>query len=293
MSSHLETGHYFNPHAQRITEGKARGAKLAVVDVRLSNTASMADWWLAPWPGTEAKMLLAMAHVILQEDLYDAEFVETWVNWREYLTARRPGRPVTFETFIAALKEEYAWATPAAAAKECGVAAATIVEIARAIGDAGSRFATHIWRNTAAGNLGGWQVARALEFLCVLVGSVGAKGGTNLNSQDKFVAPPFLKPPPQKVWSELLYPREWPLSHHELSFLLTAPPARGSRQDRGLLHARLQPGVDQPGRDAVGAGPARRVQDRAARGPDPGLERDRPVRRLRAADGASRPSATT
>ncbi|MFG0320564.1 MAG: molybdopterin dinucleotide binding domain-containing protein [Planctomycetota bacterium JB042] len=32
--------------------------------------------------------------------------------------------------------------------------------------------------------------------------------------------PPFLKPPPQEVWNELLYPKEWPLSHHELSFLL-------------------------------------------------------------------------
>src|SRR6185436_11216463 len=59
-----------------------------------------------------------------------------------------------------------------------------------------------------------------LEFLCVLVGSVAAKGGTNLNTADTFVPPPFLKPPPQDVWSELLYPREWPLSHHELSFLL-------------------------------------------------------------------------
>ncbi|MGH7635894.1 MAG: formate dehydrogenase, partial [Gemmatimonadaceae bacterium] len=44
MSSHLETGHYFNPHAQRIIDAKMKGAKLAVVDVRLSNTASMADF---------------------------------------------------------------------------------------------------------------------------------------------------------------------------------------------------------------------------------------------------------
>ena len=28
ISSHLETGHYFNPHAQRIMEGKQKGAKL-------------------------------------------------------------------------------------------------------------------------------------------------------------------------------------------------------------------------------------------------------------------------
>ena len=30
ISSHLETGHYFNPHAQRIIEGKMAGAKLIV-----------------------------------------------------------------------------------------------------------------------------------------------------------------------------------------------------------------------------------------------------------------------
>lgn len=46
ISSHLETGHYFNPHAQRIIEGKMKGAKLAVMDPRLSSTASMADYWL-------------------------------------------------------------------------------------------------------------------------------------------------------------------------------------------------------------------------------------------------------
>ena len=33
-------GHYFNPHAQRIIEAKMNGARLAVMDPRLSNTAS-------------------------------------------------------------------------------------------------------------------------------------------------------------------------------------------------------------------------------------------------------------
>jgi anaerobic selenocysteine-containing dehydrogenase len=36
MSAHLEAGHYFNPHAQRIIQGKLAGAKLAVIDPRLS-----------------------------------------------------------------------------------------------------------------------------------------------------------------------------------------------------------------------------------------------------------------
>src|ERR1044071_6766849 len=84
ISAHLETGHYFNPHAQRIMEAKMRGAKIAVLDARLSNTASMADWWIAPWPGTEAAILLAIARLLVADHRYDREFVRRWVNWREY-----------------------------------------------------------------------------------------------------------------------------------------------------------------------------------------------------------------
>ena len=65
-----------------------------------------------------------------------------------------------FDAFHQAVDELYATYTPEFAARESGVDAETIVRVARAVGDAGSALATHIWRNTAAGNLGGWQVAR-------------------------------------------------------------------------------------------------------------------------------------
>jgi anaerobic selenocysteine-containing dehydrogenase len=161
LSSHLEAGHYFNPHAQRIIDGKTAGAKICVIDTRLSNTAAKADYWLSTWPGTEAALLLAMANVLLREDLFDREFVRTWVNWEEYLTYEHPGEPRTFETFVECLKKIYAPFTPEFAGQESGADANTIVEIAHEIARAGSAFSTHIWRNAAAGNLGGWQVARA------------------------------------------------------------------------------------------------------------------------------------
>jgi anaerobic selenocysteine-containing dehydrogenase len=205
-------------------EAKSKGAKLCAVDIRLSNTASMADYWLAPWPGTEALLLLAMAQVILEEGLYDRAFVETWVNWREFLQVKGisggGGGGATFDRFIIELMAHYAFATPEAAATECGVDAERIRTIAREIGAAGPAFAAHVWRNTAAGNLGGWQVARCLEFLVVLVGAVNTRGGTHMNTFNKFKAAPFLSPPPQKVWNELLYPREYPLCYHEMSILL-------------------------------------------------------------------------
>jgi anaerobic selenocysteine-containing dehydrogenase len=220
LSSHLETGHYFNPHAQRIIEGKMRGAKICVIDTRLSNTASMADWWVAPWPGSEGAVLLAMAQVLVDEGRWDKEFVRRWVNWEEFLRSERPDLPVTFEAFERALGEVYAAFTPAFAEAESGVPAATIVEVARALGEARHGLATHIWRNTAAGNLGGWQVARALQWLVVLTGSVGTRGGTAPNVWNKSIPAPPMMPPPGRVWSELLMPPEYPLAFFEMSFLL-------------------------------------------------------------------------
>ena len=220
LSSHLETGHYFNPHAQRIIEAKMRGAKVAVIDSRLSNTASMADYWLSPWPGTEAPILLAIARLLVRERRYDRAFVEKWTNWDEYLREERPDLPVTFDAFHGALEELYAAYTPEFAAEESGVPAATIVEIARAIGAAGGALATHIWRNTAADNLGGWQVARALELLVVLMGAVSTPGGTAPSAWNKAIPAPPMMPPPGKVWSELLMPKEYPLAFFEMSFLL-------------------------------------------------------------------------
>jgi anaerobic selenocysteine-containing dehydrogenase len=220
LSSHLETGHYFNPHAQRIIEAKMRGARVAVIDSRLSNTASMADYWMSPWPGTESAILLAMARVLVRERLYDRAFVERWVNWDEYLREERPDLPVTFDAFHGALEDLYEEYTPEFAERESGVAAASIVEVARGIGAAGSALATHIWRNTAAGNLGGWQVARALELLVVLMGAVSTPGGTAPSAWNKAIPAPPMMPPPGRIWSELLMPKEYPLAFFEMSFLL-------------------------------------------------------------------------
>ncbi len=220
LSAHLESGHYFNPHAQRIIEGKMAGAKLAVMDPRLSNTASMADYWMPSYPGTEAAVLLAMAMVILQENRFDATFVKKWTNWEELEVDGFRAQGQSFEALIEALKRHYAKFTPEFAEKESGVKAEVIVKTAREIATAGSRFASHLWRGSASGNLGGWQPARALMLLHVLTGSVGTPGGHNLNAWNKFVPRPFKNPPPQKRWNELLYPPEWPLCTHEMSFLL-------------------------------------------------------------------------
>ena len=220
LSSHLEAGHYFNPHAQRIIEGKTKGAKVCVVDTRLSNTASKADYWLSPWPGSEAAMLLAMCKVLLDEDLFNHDFVRRWVNWEEYLRCEFAEGPQTFEEFTAVLKRTYSQYTAEFAAAESGVEARTIVEVAREAARAAPAVATHVWRNAAAGNLGGWQVSRALEFLTVLLGAVGTPGGTSPAGWNKCVPAPPMMPPSPNAWNEMMWAREYPLAFFEMSFLL-------------------------------------------------------------------------
>lgn len=234
ISSHLESGHYFNPHAQRIIEGMMNGAKLAVMDTRLSNTASMADYWMATYPGTEAAVLLAIAHIIIKERLYNEKFLRDWVNWQDSLpelrTQNRLREPTagsatddsdtSFEAFVTELEAYYREYTPEFAEAESGVSADTIVEIARQIGRAGTRFSCHNWRSAGAGNLGGWAVARCLQFVSVLVGAVGTEGGTSPSAWGKFKPASYNTPPAQKFWNELHFPNEYPLSHYEMSFLL-------------------------------------------------------------------------
>jgi anaerobic selenocysteine-containing dehydrogenase len=220
LSSHLESGHYFNPHAQRIMEAKARGATLIVVDPRLSNSSAKADLWLPAYSGTEGALLLAIARILLEEDLFNRDFVRRWVNWRDYLVNERPDLPRTFDAFLDALKELYASFTPEFAEAETGIAAAQIVEAARAIGRAGTRFAAHNWRAAASGNLWGWQITRCVYLLVVLTGSIGTAGGVNMHVANKFVPKHPNPPPPPEYWNELLFPREFPLAYFEMSFLL-------------------------------------------------------------------------
>lgn len=240
ISSHLETGHYFNPHAQRIIEGKMAGAKLITMDPRLSNTASMSDVWLPTWPGSETNVLLAFANHLIQTDQYDREFVRRWVNWETTLRAIGAGKlplddaalqaeiaaactgdaPLSFALFDRALKSLYAPFTFARAAAEAQVPEERIAASAQYIAACGGRLAAHTWRAASIGNLGGWQVARALFFLNVLTGSVGAPGGTSGNEWNKFVPKPHAAPPPFEAWNELHLPLEWPLAHYEMSFLL-------------------------------------------------------------------------
>jgi anaerobic selenocysteine-containing dehydrogenase len=63
-----------------------RGAKLIVVDPRLTRPAARANVWLPLRPGTDAALALGMLHVIVNEKLYDKEFVEHYTfGWEPFV----------------------------------------------------------------------------------------------------------------------------------------------------------------------------------------------------------------
>jgi len=67
---------------------KKEGAKLIVIDPRKSKAAADADLWLQLRPGTDAALLLSMIQVIIEEDLYDHDFVENWCHGFDQLKQR-------------------------------------------------------------------------------------------------------------------------------------------------------------------------------------------------------------
>ncbi len=220
ISAHLETGHYFNPHAQRIIDAKNDGGRIAVIDTRLSNTSTHAEMWISPWPGSESALLLGVARELILSNRINREFIEKWFNWKEYLEAVEADGEPTLDRFIEKLGMLYSKYTPEFVAEECRIPAEHVTNLADEIAAAGTRFASHLWRNTAAGHEGGWQCARSLILLHALTGSIGTEGGVNPNSWDKFVPKPQEMPPKHEQWSELLWPKEFPLAHYEMSFLL-------------------------------------------------------------------------
>ena len=73
---------------------KATGMKLIVVDPRYSETAAHADLWLPLRPGSDTALSMAMINVIMNEFIYDMDFVDQWCEGfdelRDYIEPYTP-----------------------------------------------------------------------------------------------------------------------------------------------------------------------------------------------------------
>ena len=64
------------------------GGKLIIVDPRKTAAAKQADIWLQIRPGTDTALFLSIINVLIEEELYDKEFVSRWVHGFDALQER-------------------------------------------------------------------------------------------------------------------------------------------------------------------------------------------------------------
>jgi anaerobic selenocysteine-containing dehydrogenase len=69
-----------------LSDALAKGAKLIVVDPRFTKLADRSNLWLQLRPGTDVALALGILHVIIEEELYDKDFVQDWIyGWEEFV----------------------------------------------------------------------------------------------------------------------------------------------------------------------------------------------------------------
>lgn len=136
---------------------KKRGGKLVVIDPARTQTAKLADRHLAPRPGTDAALLLAVVHVLFDEGL-----VDLGANADHVIGVEQ----------VRALAADFA---PDAVEQACGVGADEIRELARELAAAPTAAVYgRIGTSTVEfGTIGSWLV----DVINVLTGNLDRPGG--------------------------------------------------------------------------------------------------------------------
>lgn len=157
-------------------------AKLVQIERRLSTTAARADEWIPINPGTEGALALAMAYVIIREELYDQEFIDNYTfGFHDWLDERNQ----THQGFRTLVLKEY---SPEDVSDVTGVPVGTIIRVAK-------EFAQHrpgvaIADQNATHHANGTYAAFAIHALNALAGSIEVPGGVLLEEPVPFAALP-------------------------------------------------------------------------------------------------------
>ena len=160
------SGDGFFGHA--IIDLMKRGSKLITVDPRVTWLAAHSEYHLALRPGTDAAVALAMLNVIINEDLYDHEFVETWCYGFEALRER-------VQQYPPEVAERISW-----------VPKETIVAAARAFGT--NHPSTIAWGLALDEPKNGTQAGYAVMSLVAITGNFDVPGGVTLAVPSSFMA---------------------------------------------------------------------------------------------------------
>ncbi len=162
----------------------SRGAKVVVFDPRRSETAAAATEWIPVIPATDGAVAMAMAYVIVKNELYNKEFVEKWTYGFEAFRKRLLG------------EEDGIARDPEWAEKISGVPASTIERVALELA-AAKHPGIISWCGVSQGP-NSFHAVQALQSLNGLLGTFDAPGGPSLPFKRKLKSawgPGQQKPP--------------------------------------------------------------------------------------------------
>ncbi|MFC6752696.1 molybdopterin-dependent oxidoreductase [Halorubrum tibetense] len=178
ISTNRQVSHYSNEFGDLLDR-----ATVAVVEPRLSSTATKSDEWLPVEPGQDGALASAMAHVILREGLWHREFVGEFADGENrFVPGNRVG-PETFEEsansqgVVEWWNEELHDKDPEWAAERAGVPAEQIERVAVEFAEAGPQAISWLGGGPCM-QIRGSYTSMAIHALNGLVGSVGNRGGT-------------------------------------------------------------------------------------------------------------------
>ena len=167
----------------RVTRPR-RKCRIVQIESRASNTASKADYWVAPKPGTDAALALGIAHVIIKEDLYNKNFVEqNCFGFEDWSTLLGDKKHMGFKTMVL---QHY---SPSSVSKITGVAEKIIVAAGRKF--AKSKAPIAIYGKGKDTLNGAVYEFMAVQSLNALVGNINKPGGVLL-PESLAAAAPFL-----------------------------------------------------------------------------------------------------
>ncbi|NOX48792.1 MAG: molybdopterin-dependent oxidoreductase [Chlorobi bacterium] len=188
-----------NGQIQEMSDAIDNGATIITVDPRFSTAASHSKYWLPIKPATDLALLLAWTHVLIEEELYDKEYIKKYAfgfdELKEHVKDKTPewafGITTIEPEIIRRTAREMAYASPA-----------VIVHPGRHV----------TWYGDDT------QRSRAIAILNALLGSWGRRGGFYVPEKvhlPKYPSPPY--PKPSRTWKDAYPPGKYNLVHEVLS----------------------------------------------------------------------------
>ena len=180
-------------YGHSIIDMMKRGTKIICVDPRIHWLGTRAEHVLQLRPGSDTALALGLLNVIINEDLYDHDFVENWTYGFEELKER---------------VQEY---PPEKVAEITWVPKEQIIEVARIIGTA--KPCPIQWGLAVDENPNGVQLGHAILALIAITGNLDVPGGITIGPPAALMGKWRMETRsqlPDELWAKRIGAEEWP-----------------------------------------------------------------------------------